>query len=63
MEFLWGMKDSRSIEKWDPCIRIKGEWFLTDFHRRRWKWFGWATKWRYLKKRLDNRVILVRFDG
>jgi O-methyltransferase involved in polyketide biosynthesis len=60
-EFLWGMKDSRTLEIWDPHIQVIAEWFLTDFHRKRWKWFGRVTRWRFLQKRLDNRVVQVRF--
>lgn len=42
-EFLWGVRDLREIEAWDPRYRIVQQWSQFDRHKKRWRHFRyWA---------------------
>jgi O-methyltransferase involved in polyketide biosynthesis len=62
VEFLWSPKDSRIFEAWDARIRFVQEWYLTDYHRNRWRWMGQVTRLGFLKRRLSNRIVHLRFQ-
>ena len=62
VEFKWSLNNSRDLERWNSKIEFLDEWYYTDFHRERWRWFGIATRIAFLKKRLSNRIVHIRFN-
>lgn len=60
-KFSWSIKNSRQLERWNSGIRFVEEWFYTDYHRERWKWFGKVTRVRFLRDQLSNRIAHLRF--
>ena len=62
VEFTWSLINSRDFEGWNPKIKLVEEWYYTDYHRDRWGWFGIPTRLSFLKKRLANRIVHIRFN-
>ncbi len=60
-QFKWSIKDSRQFERWNDKIRYVEDWYYTDFHRDRWRWFGKVTRVRFLRNLLANRIVRLRF--
>ena len=62
VEFKWSLQNSRDFEGWNPKIKFMEERYYTDYHHERWGWFGMVTRWSFLKKRLANRIVHLRFN-
>ena len=61
-EFKWGLKKSRDMEAWDTRIRFVEEWDYYDFHKDRWKWFGYIGRFFLVRPRLSNRIVHLCFS-
>ena len=62
-EFKWGLKDSTVVASWHPDLEYVTEWNYFDYHKDRWGWFGYAASLPFLRKRLSNRIVHMRFSG
>lgn len=59
--FEWGLKNSRDMESWDPRIKHVAEWDYYDYEKKRWKWFGVLGRMPFVRPRLSNRIVRLRF--
>ena len=62
-EFKWGLKDSSVVASWHPDLEYIEEWNYFDFHKDRWRWFGYVSKVPFMRKRISNRIVHMRFSG
>ncbi|MEG6511891.1 class I SAM-dependent methyltransferase [Desulforamulus ruminis] len=60
-QFLWGVKDGRQVEKFNPRIRLHDEWNYFDYHKRRWRWLGWLATIPAFKRNFNNKIIHLHF--
>jgi O-methyltransferase involved in polyketide biosynthesis len=60
-QFLWGCLDCRELESWNPKINFLKEWCYGDYHRQRWGFFGWLCRLPFLRKRINNRIVHLKF--
>lgn len=40
IEFKWGLKNARAMEKWHSGIKFIEEWNIYNYYKRRWGVFG-----------------------
>lgn len=59
--FEWGLKNSREMESWDQHIEFITEWDYYDYEKKRWKWFGVLGRMPFVRPRLSNRIVRLRF--
>lgn len=60
--FKWGIKSGRDVEAFSSRIQFIQEWNYYDFHKKRWKWMGWAARIPAIKNRYNNRIVHIRFE-
>ncbi len=60
-EFLWGIKNAQELGAWHPRLRLVDEWNYFDFHKDRWKLFGYVARFPGLRKHLACRIVHLRF--
>jgi O-methyltransferase involved in polyketide biosynthesis len=61
LRFQWGIPDGRALEQMDRRIRWTAEWNYFDYHRRRWRWWGWLARIPAFKNRFNGRIVQIRF--
>jgi O-methyltransferase involved in polyketide biosynthesis len=57
VQFNWGVKNGKELEKIDPRIKFIQEWHYFDYHRDRWKSIRWLSLIPLFKNRFGNRII------
>ncbi len=57
VQFNWGVKNRKELEKIDPRIKFIQEWHYFDCHRDRWKSIRWLSLIPLFKNRFGNRII------
>lgn len=62
VEFLWGLKNPRSLLEWDSRFRLLDQWDYFDFYRDRWGILGRLALIPAFRKNFANRIIHLRFD-
>lgn len=62
-EFKWSLRNIKTMEKWDHRIRYINEFDLYDFHKKKWKWFGYIGRFFLVRPYLSNRIVHIQFDG
>lgn len=60
-EFKWGLKNSREVTTWHSGIEFVDEWNYFDYRKDRWKWFGRIARLPFIRPRLSNRIVHLRF--
>ena len=60
-EFKWGLKNSQEIELWDKRIQFLEEWNYSDYHKKRWRWFGYIARFWFIKSALASKIVHLRF--
>ncbi len=61
LRFQWGIPDGRALEQMDRRIRWVAEWNYFDYHRRRWRYWGWLARIPAFKNRFNCRIVQIRF--
>ncbi|TCL76962.1 O-methyltransferase involved in polyketide biosynthesis [Hydrogenispora ethanolica] len=61
LRFQWGIPDGRALERLDPRIRWLAEWNYFDYHRRRWRYWGWLALIPAFKNNFNGRIVRIRF--
>ncbi|TVM36576.1 class I SAM-dependent methyltransferase [Oceanidesulfovibrio marinus] len=61
-EFKWSPRKTRELETWHNAIQFVEEWNLYDYHKGRWKWFGYLGRMPVLRPRLACRIARLRFS-
>lgn len=60
LDFRWGWRPDRAaLEAWHPQIQFLHAWYLFDFAKERWGWFGYFA--RLPGVRLTNGILHIRF--
>ncbi|NPE29284.1 class I SAM-dependent methyltransferase [Methanococcoides sp. SA1] len=62
LEFKWGVKDSRELEKWSKTIQFIEEWNYFDYSKDRWKWFGVIARLPLFRSKMASRIVHINFD-
>ena len=61
VDFRWGPRSGKEIEKLDSRIEVLQEWNYFDFHRDRWRWLRWPALIPAFKTRFNNKIVHLRF--
>lgn len=61
-EFLWGIAESKEIEKWDDRIRFQDDWNYFDYHKRRWGLFGCIARTPLFRPHFSSRIVHFCFE-
>jgi O-methyltransferase involved in polyketide biosynthesis len=61
-EFKWGLKKSREIESWNSKIEFIEEWNYYNYHKKRWKWFGFMARLPLLRQLFACRIVHIGFE-
>jgi O-Methyltransferase involved in polyketide biosynthesis len=61
VEFKWGMKSGREMEKYSSKIKFIEEWIFMDYHQHRWEMFEWSPLIPKFKNEFSNRIIHLKF--
>jgi O-methyltransferase involved in polyketide biosynthesis len=61
VEFKWGEKDIRVIEKWNKRIKVKDSWSLFNYEKEKWGFMGKILSILCLKSLVDSRVVQIKF--
>jgi O-methyltransferase involved in polyketide biosynthesis len=62
VQFNWGIKNGKELEKINPEIKFIEEWHYFDYHRDRWKSIRWLSLIPFFKNRFGNRIIHLKFE-
>ena len=62
VQFNWGVKNGRDLEKLNKQIKFIEEWHYFDCHRDRWKSIRWLSLIPLFKNRFGNRIVHLRLD-
>ena len=62
VEFKWGIKSGREMEKYNSNIKFIEEWIFMDYHQDRWKTFKWSSLIPKFKNKFSNRIIHLKFE-
>ncbi|MGD8779153.1 MAG: class I SAM-dependent methyltransferase [Ignavibacteria bacterium] len=57
----WGVADGRLVADFYYKIRFIEQWNYLDFHKDRWGRMKWLGVFPWLKKKLDNHIVHVKF--
>ena len=60
VQFNWGVKNGRELEKLNKQIKFIEEWHYFDYHRDRWKSIRWLSLIPLFKNRFGNRIVHLR---
>ena len=60
-EFKWGLKDGKKMETWDERISFVEEWDYYDYHRNRWKWFGFIGRLPLIGQLFSSGIVHLKF--
>jgi methyltransferase (TIGR00027 family) len=61
VEFRWGMANSRKMSDWYLLIDFVEEWNYFDYHKDRWRWFGFIARLPLLRPRFASRIVHLHF--
>ena len=61
-QFKWGESDGRKVADFYYKIRFIEQWNYFDYHKTRWRWLSLFALFPWIKKRLNNHIVHVRFD-
>jgi len=60
LQFHWGIKNGKDIEKLNNRIEFIEDWHYFDYHRDRWKIIRWISVIPVFKSRFGNRIIHLK---
>lgn len=61
-EFLWGERNTRDMERWNPNLNYIEEWHYFDYYKKRWGKLRWFLLIPGFRNRLGNRITHFRFS-
>ena len=61
VEFRWSLLDTKDMEKWNPKIHLKTEYYMSDYENGRYPFvFRMLYKLKYFYRRFNQRVVRLR---
>ncbi|HCT5865175.1 TPA: class I SAM-dependent methyltransferase, partial [Staphylococcus aureus] len=60
--FKYGYNDLKELHKVLPSkIKVINEYNYFDYYKKRWGFFGYCRYIPYLKKRLNNKIVIMEY--
>lgn len=64
VEFRWSLLDTKDMEKWNPKIHLKTEYYMSDYENGRYPFvFRMLYKLKYFYRRFNQRVVILRIKN
>ena len=61
VQFRWGVKNPRSLERWAPGFKLLHDWDYYDYCKKRWGWFGYIRKVPFAGPHFISRIVHLEF--